>query len=60
MVPVVEVMASVATHLWNAPAQLVSRIATLQQNVGNTHRQLLRAARSMCAALTLDSAGRPM
>lgn len=60
MVPAVEVMASVVTHLWNARAQPVSRIATLQQNADNTHHQLLRAVLSMFAALTLDFAVRPM
>jgi len=56
----VEVMASVVTHLWNARAQLVSRIATLQQNADNTHPQRLRAVRSTFAALTLGFAVQPM
>jgi hypothetical protein len=59
-VPAVEVMASVVTHLWNARAQLVSRIATLQQNADNTHPQLLRAVRSTFAVLTLGFAVQPM
>lgn len=60
MVLAVEVMASAGTHLWNVRAQPVSQIATPQQNADSTHPQLLRAVRSMFAALTLDFAVRLM